>query len=166
MGEASPEAWTEEFRRTGRVVFPVRRRPAIVRLLVVVALFGVNPAVSLAVHLHDGRGEVIWRIVSLAASLTLVGFCIWQLVTRRPVVIVDQDGIRFGRKKFMPWTDLGTIGTPHGPRIFRMLPLIPNNVWTEHLRLTQDNVRDIPAFAQWLKDLRAHHHAADRGGVS
>jgi hypothetical protein len=46
-----------------------------------------------------------------------------------------------------------------------MLPLIPNNVWAEHLRLTQDNVKDIPAFAQWLKDLRAHH-ATDRGGAS
>jgi hypothetical protein len=165
MGEASPEAWTEEFRRTGRVVFPARRRPAIVRLLIVVVVFGVNPAVSLAINLHDGRGEVVLRLVSFAFSLILIGFCIWQLVTRRPVLIVDQDGIRFGRKKFMPWTDLGTIGTPHGPRFFRMLPLIPNDVWAEHLRLTQDNVKDIPAFAQWLKDLRAHH-ATDRGGAS
>jgi hypothetical protein len=93
-------------------VFPVRRRPAIVRLLIVVVVFGANPAVSLAINLHDGWGEVGPRLVSFAASLNFVGLCIWQLVTRRPVLIVDQDGIRFGRRKFMPWTDLGTIGTP------------------------------------------------------
>ncbi|MEI8410281.1 MULTISPECIES: hypothetical protein [unclassified Kribbella] len=157
MGDQSAEVWAEELRRTGRVVFPVRRRPALIRLAAVVLLFGGSQVSSLIDLPDAGKAEVILTLLGLSAVLCLVGMCVWQLITRRPVVIVDGEGIRTGRKAFIAWTELGTIGTPGGPAPLMTVPLIPNNVWAKHLAVPRDNVKDLPALATWLTALLDSH---------
>ena len=56
-------------------------------------------------------------------------------------------------RTFLPWTDIGAIGIPHGLKFYMVLPIIPTNVWSKHLLLSQDNVKDIPALGAWLEKL-------------
>jgi len=112
MGDASAEVWAEELRRTGRVVFPQRPRAIAFR----VVLF-VLPCVMAAKTFPDMRAEggFARSLGFLLVSLVIAGLghLVWQASTRRPVLTVDREGIRFGRK-FRPWTEIGAIGIPHG----------------------------------------------------
>lgn len=160
MGESAADVWTDELRRNGRVVFPVRRRPVVLMFGLWGLMFVVNPAVSLAGSLDDGTGEVIIQLLGLIAGLVGVGFFVWLLVTQRPLLVVDHEGIRYGRKWFIPWCGIGTIGAPHGPKSFMQLPILPTDIWAKQLVLSQGNVRDVPAFAAWLEQLLAEHRSA------
>jgi hypothetical protein len=156
MGEEAADVWTDEFRRTGRVVFPVRRRPVVVRF----ALFSVpfvSSLLSSADRWDEGGATRFFNFLGVAGFLLLVGVHGWQLMTRRPELTVDHQGIRVDRKRFMPWTEIGTIGIPHGPKFLMTLPVLPNDVWAKHLTLSQDNVRDIPALARWLEQVLKDH---------
>jgi len=151
MGDASAEVWAEELRRTGRVVFPQRPRAIAFR----VVLF-VLPCVMAAKTFPDMRAEggFARSLGFLLVSLVIAGLghLVWQASTRRPVLTVDREGIRFGRK-FRPWTEIGAIGIPHGHGFARTLPIIPADVWAKDLTLRQDNVRDVLAFAHWLEEV-------------
>jgi hypothetical protein len=157
MGDEGPDVWADEFRRTGRVEFPVRRRPVLIRLAVVVLFIGGSQMSSLIELPDAGTTEVILRLLSFSGVLVVVGFFVWQLITRRPVLTVDHEGIRLGRKRFMPWTNIGTIAEPAGPSFYRNIPVLPADVWSKDLRLPQDNVRDIPALTTWLTNLHKAH---------
>jgi hypothetical protein len=150
MGEEAPEVWTDEFRRTGRVVFPVRRRPVLIRLAVVVLLLGGYQVSSLIDSLDSGTTGLVLRALSLSGVLLIAGIFVWQLITQRPVLTVDHEGIGLGRKGFMPWTDIGSIGLPTGTPFYRNVPVLPSDVWAEHLAVPRDNVKDLPALATWL----------------
>ena len=157
MGEESPERWADEWRRTGRVVFPLRRRPVLwgfAQLLVVgtvIAVFGLPDMVEY------GGGARIAAFVLAPLYVFGIGLGIWQLVAQRPVVIVDQDGIRRGKRKFMPWSEIGAIGIANGSVWGMSLPIIPKDAWGKDLRLYQQNVRHMPAFRRWLEILLAEH---------
>jgi hypothetical protein len=163
MGEEQPEAWTTELQRSGRVLFPVRRRPVLIRSVLFGSVFGANLADSLIDDLNAGGARRVMTLLGLAAVLMIVGLCVWQLTTRRPILIVDHEGIRLGRKRFMPWTAVGTIGIPTGPKFSMNVPVLPANVWAKELRVPQDNVKDIPALAHWLTDLLAQHRVNEQG---
>jgi hypothetical protein len=65
---------------------------------------------------------------------------------------VDRQGIHRGRR-LMLWTDIGSIGIPHGRGFSQTLPIIPADVWAKDLTLSQENVRDVLAFAHWLEEV-------------
>jgi hypothetical protein len=160
MGEESPAVWAEELRRAGRVVFPVRRKRLVIQRGCFVVLLGLNPAMSFTEWIHAGGQRLALGLCSVVLLLLLIALSTWQLVTQRPTLIVDHNGIRAGRT-FLPWTAVGTIGVPHGPKVYMVLPIIPTNVWAKHLPLTQDNVKDLPALASWLtKVLQDHRRPA------
>jgi hypothetical protein len=149
-GKEAPDVWADELRRTGRVVFPVRRRPVLIRVAVVAVLIGGSQLSSLVDSLDAGTTELILRLLSFSSVLFVAGFFGWQLITRRPVLTVDHEGIGLGRKGFMPWTDIGSIDLPTGTPFFRNVPVVPSDVWAEHLAVPRDNVKDLPALATWL----------------
>jgi hypothetical protein len=122
MGEAPPEAWTDELRRTGRVVFPLRRQP------------------------------LVWRTSTLIIPMVFVA-------TAAPGAL--EYGIRFGRRKFMPWSEIGALGSPGSPTFDQTFTVIPNTR-RRKLTLRQQNVRDLPAFRHWLEELLAQHRATNR----
>ena len=103
--------------------------------------------------LKAGGGERISAQALAVLYVVAVGFSVWQLVTQRPAVRVDHAGIRRGRRKFMPWTEVGAIGIAAGPVWGRSLPIIAKDAWAKDLRLDQKNIRDLPAFRRWLETL-------------
>jgi hypothetical protein len=131
-------------------VFPVRRRPVLIRLAVVVLLLGGYQVSSLIDSLDSGTTGLVLRALSLSGVLLIAGIFVWQLITQRPVLAVDHEGIHIGRKGFMPWTDIGSIGLPTGTPFYRNVPVLPSDVWAEHLAVPRDNVKDLPALATWL----------------
>jgi hypothetical protein len=158
MGEEPPDVWMDEWRRRGRVVFPARRRPVLIRLACVVVVGSLNPLLSFGEWLEEGGTRLLFGLISMSLWAVFAGLSVWQLVSGRPAVIVDDEGIRIGRKRFMPWTELGTIGIPGGPAPFMTVPLIPNDVWAKHLAVPRDNVKDLPALATWLTEVLEERH--------
>ena len=57
----------------------------------------------------------------------------------------------------MPWTEVGAIGIATGPLWARSLPIIAKDAWAKDLRLSQQNIRDLPAFRRWLETLLDEH---------
>ncbi len=156
MGEETADVWTDEFRRAGRVVFQVRRRPVLIRLVVVLLVGGYQLS-SVIDSLDASTTELILRLLNFSCILFVVGFFGWQLVTRRPVLTVDHEGIHLGRKGFMAWTDIGSIALPTGTTIYRNVPVLPSDVWSKELRLPRDNVKDLPVLATWLTEILEEH---------
>jgi hypothetical protein len=153
MGERLPEAWMVEMHRNGRVEFPLRRWSFLqfpVLLVLPVALMGAS---GIPEMLDSG-----WRFYAYLLILmyvVLVVGVVWQLVTQRPVLVVDRRGIHQGRRHFMSWDDIGSIGPVSGPKPSRQLQIFPKNVWAKNLTLTQQHVNDLQAFRTWLNELLA-----------
>jgi hypothetical protein len=155
MGERLPEAWMVEMHRNGRVEFPLRRWS----FLQFPMLFLAGPTLLTAGRLPDMLDDATGRFLAyllIAAYVCLVIAIVWQLVTQRPYVVVDRTGIRSGRR-FMPWTDVGSIGLIRGPRPIRQLPIHPKNVWAKDLVLTQQHINDLESFKTWLTELLTNH---------
>ncbi|GAA1685115.1 hypothetical protein GCM10009745_31970 [Kribbella yunnanensis] len=160
MGELGPAEWTAEFQRSGRVVFRLRRRPAALRAGVILLLLAPSNVFNIVEFADESTVGRIFDGFGLAAWAFIVGGITWQLVTRRPIVVVDTEGIRTGRK-LMSWDAVGTAGIPTGPTILRSLPVLPADVWAKEIRILQDNVRDLTAFSAWLNGLRPHRRTTE-----
>ncbi|MDX6250686.1 MAG: hypothetical protein QOF10_4046 [Kribbellaceae bacterium] len=160
MGESSAAIWTDQLLRTGRAVFPLRRRRVLFRLALV-AVFAINNLVSVVGRLLDqehGVGWDIFGLISCTIFLPLIAVSVWQLITQRPVLTVDRLGIRIGKRKpGLGWSEIAKIGSLSGVRGAQVLPVIPKNVWANHLNVTQDNVKDLATFAHWLGELVEQH---------
>lgn len=156
MGERLPEAWMVELHRNGRVEFPLRRwtfvwMPGSPLFLVGLISVGRIPEML----------DSDWRVVGYLMILAYVGIAVaivWQLVTQRPVVVVDRRGIQHGRR-FMAWHEIGSIAFISGPKLMRRFSVMPKNVWGKNLVLTQQHVNDLQAFRGWLEELLAEHRA-------
>ncbi|MET9270994.1 hypothetical protein [Kribbella sp. NPDC003557] len=152
MGERLPEAWMVEWHRNGRVEFPLRRWSFSIFPGLYLAAFGLFTASRLPDMLDDEG----WRYLAYLLIVGYVGIAAmiaWQLVTQRPAVVVDHRGIHVGRRRFMAWSEVGSIGFVAGPKLARQLPVQPKNVWAKNLVLTQQHVNDLSAFRLWLGEL-------------
>ncbi|GAB3948533.1 hypothetical protein GCM10029976_079900 [Kribbella albertanoniae] len=153
MGELGPAEWTAELQRSGRVVFQLRRRPVALRAAVILLLLAPSNVFNIGEFADESTVGRIFDVFGWAVYAFILGGITWQLVTRRPIVVVDGEGIRSG-SRFMPWDAVGKAGIPHGARIFSSLPVLPADVWAKEIRILRDNVRDLTAFSAWLNDLR------------
>lgn len=153
MGELTPAEWTAELERNGRVVFPLRRRPCVVRAAVILLLLTPNIVFSIVDFAEESTVGRIFNLIGFTVYAVILGGTIWQLATRWPTVVVDTEGIRAGRR-LMPWADVGTAGIPTGTPVLRSLPILPADVWSKQLSILQDNVRDLSVFSTWLNSLR------------
>lgn len=155
MGERLPEAWMVELHRNGRVEFPLRRWALLQLPVVPLLLVTLGPAGRIPDMLDSG-----WRFVGYLMIVAYVGVAvaiIWQLVTQRPVVIVDRTGIRHGRRRFIAWSEIESIGPLSGSKLAWQFPVMPKDVWAKNLVLSRHQVNDLPAFRTWLEELLAEH---------
>lgn len=159
MGERLPEAWLVEMHRNGRVEFPLRRwsmfHPVVVPLILVAF---ADAALGISKMLDDGG----WRFLGYLLIVTWIGVAVvlvWQLVTQRPVVVVDHRGIHRGTRRFMAWSEIGSIGLASGPKLARRFPVHPKDVWAKDLLLGQQHVNDLEAFRTWLGELLEERRA-------
>lgn len=152
IGDGPTEAWTAELQRSGRVVFPLRRRPVLRQTTYGPFFLLFLTGTTLPRALKSGGVWPAVAVLVMAACLAGGGFSIWQLVTLRPVLTVDASGIRLGRRRFLAWSEIATIaelaGAP-GDRFFTVVPSIRKR----KLRLGDEHVRNVPALRYWLSDL-------------
>jgi hypothetical protein len=148
----SAEGWSEELRRTGRVVFPVRRLVVVVRTFAPAAVDGMF--IMMAVDRGLGTPERVLLVVKVLAFGILVGIGGWQLSTGRPEVTVDLGGVRVGRRKFLAWNAIRPIHVPQGQGMFTELRLLPRDPHAKKLTIGRDQLKDIPTFARWLEEQR------------
>lgn len=159
MGERLPEAWIVELHRNGRVVFPLRRWSFLQVPVFPILGLSLLSTRSLPDMLADGT----WRFLAyvlIAAYAGVVIALIWQFVTRRPVLVIDHRGIQ-QRRRFMPWTEIGSIGPVSGPKMARQLQIYPKNVWAKNLTMTQYHVNDLQAFSTWLQEVLEEQRCAE-----
>jgi hypothetical protein len=135
-------------------------------LALIVALV-VNPANGLTSQMFDDAVDPGWSAFTLVyapVTVGVIGFLLWQLITQRPVLTVDQDGIRLGtRKRRLRWSEIGTVGFVSGTKGLQSLPVIPNDAWAKGFDIRQDNVKDLAAFAGWLAELIDQRRTEVRG---
>jgi hypothetical protein len=85
------------------------------------------------------------------------GLTVWQLITNRPVLTVDAEGIPRGRS--LRWSGITSIGDPTGFPLARTVQVVPVDRRTRPIRIPQDNVEDLNALTPWLRSLHAQHRA-------
>jgi hypothetical protein len=160
MGEESQVAWSRELRENGRVVFTPRPRWAL-KFLGVLWLVALLETLRLT---HLDSTESSTRVIFAGLFLALaVGYSAWQgwrIFTRYPALTVDQEGVRAGRNRFLPWAQVGTIGFVQSGLGLKRVPIVPRDQWAKELTVDQSAVRDIPAFARWLEGVLAEQRAA------
>ena len=144
-------------------MFPLRRR-AVLWGLAYATLVGIGMVIWLPHVLTAGGGQRVSAVVALVAYVIGAVCGVWQWIAQRPVVTVDRDGIRWGRRKFMPWSEVGAIGIAGGPVWARAVPIIPRDAFGKDLMLSQQHVRDMPAFRRWLETLLAEYSRSARSG--
>jgi hypothetical protein len=161
MGDAGPDVWTDELQRTGQVVFPQRRRRAAI-MLAIMLLFALNLVLSDARRALD-QDEAGWRLLGVflcAISVVVVAGSLWPVITLRPVLTVDQRGIRRGRRE-LAWDQVGAVGEITGWQVLRSLAVVPQDVWAKSLSVSQDNVKDLEVFAGWLSEVLEQRRQSD-----
>jgi hypothetical protein len=157
MGEAGPEVWDAEFRRTGQVMFPQRWRGVVFQLSITVV---VGLVALFAVYRRAGGdwGAIEWTALGGVAGAGLVcfaGFSVWQLITGRPMVVVDAEGVRAGRgARRIGWREVSTIVVRARQSSSREVVLVPIDASASPVTIRDNNVKDLDAFLEWLEQTR------------
>ncbi|MEU4604219.1 hypothetical protein AB0F43_14660 [Kribbella sp. NPDC023972] len=155
----SADTWTAELERKGSVVFPPRRGRLAIRLSGFALLMVMSAWTNLD-HLRndDISGTLgVLRLTALAAFVYGTGLTLWQLVTNRPVVTVDAEGITRGRS--LRWSGITSIDDPTGLPGIRTVQIRPADRRTRPLSIPQDNVSDLDALTTWLRSLHNRHRS-------
>jgi hypothetical protein len=124
----------------------LRQIPSAAILLVLLAVAELPHALK--------AGGVLRIVTVVVTSAVVIGVCvsIWQLVTQRPVLTIDSSGIRLGRRRFVPWSQIDALTHLDGPPGDRWFSVVPN-VRGRKLRISQQHVRNTVAFRYWLGDV-------------
>ncbi len=153
------DTWSDDLESKGSVVFPPRRGRLAVRL----AGFGLLMLLSAWTNLDHLRNDDIsgtlgvLRLTALAAFVYGTGLTVWQLITNRPVVTVDADGITRGRR--LSWSGITSIEDPAGLPGIRTVQVRPADRRTRPISIPQDNVEDLDALTPWLRSLLDQHRS-------
>jgi len=147
------ETWASELESKGSVVFRPRRGRLLLRLAGFVLLMVLSAWTNLD-HLRSGdvSGMLgVLRLTALAAFVYGTGLTVWQLITLRPAVTVDTDGITRGRS--LTWSGITSIGDPTGVPGFRTVLIRPADRRIRPISIPQDSVADLDALTPWLRTL-------------
>jgi hypothetical protein len=153
----SAETWTSELESKGSVVFQPRRGRLVVRL----TGFGLLMVLSAWTNVDHLRADGIsgalgvLRLTALAAFVYGTALTAYQLITNRPVIKVDADGITRGRN--LPWSGITSIDDPAGLPLARTVQVNPADRHTRPISIPQDNVEDLEALSPWLRSLLEQH---------
>jgi hypothetical protein len=154
IGDGWPDSWSAELQRNGRVVFPLRPRAVLGDVGWIWLLVIATQPLSLSQGFEDGAlFPLILGGLSILFAVGATGWYCRRLATHYPALTVDELGIRVGRKKFLPWNEVGAIGLIRGWGPGRSLPILPKDPWGKELHVPRAAVKSIPALARWLEGL-------------
>ncbi|WP_433008876.1 hypothetical protein [Kribbella sp. CA-294648] len=160
MGEESQVAWSSELRENGRVVFTPRPRWVLKFLGVLWALVLVQVVRLIQADGPDPDSvRIAFAGLFLATAVGSSAWYGWRIFTRYPSLTVDQEGVRAGRNRFLPWAEVGTVGFVQSGLGQKRLPIVPRDQWAKDLTVDQSAIKDIPAFARWLEGVLAEQRA-------
>jgi hypothetical protein len=151
------DAWNAELESKGSVVFLPRRGRLAIRL----AGFGFLMVLSAWTNVDHLRADDVsgtlgvLRLTALAAFVYGTGLTLWQLITNRPAVTVDEAGITRGHS--LRWSLIAAIDDPAGLPGARTIQVRPSNRRTRTITIPQDNVLELNDLATWLRALHAQH---------
>ncbi|WP_371404570.1 hypothetical protein OHA10_02670 [Kribbella sp. NBC_00662] len=91
----------------------------------------------------------------MAAFVYGTALTAWQLITNRPVITIDAEGITRGRN--LPWSGIISIDGPTGLPLARTVQVNPADRRTRPISIPQDNVEDLDALTPWLRSLLDQH---------
>jgi hypothetical protein len=151
------QKWTSQLESVGRVDFLPRRGRLVVRLIAFAALTALSVWTNID-HLRTGDASGllgVLRVTALAAFVYGTGLTVWQLITNRPVVTVDAEGITRGHS--LRWSGITSIDEPVGVPGFRSVLVRPADRRARPISIPQDNVADIEALAPWLRTMLDQH---------
>lgn len=160
----TPLEWNARLSTHGEVVWPQRQRRLVIRLAII-GLFVLNTASSLFNDVRDDEFSGFFagfRVLTLTLWLLAIAWTVWQLVTGRPVVTVDHDGIRMGRSKRgrLAWGEVARIADPIGIPGLRSVHIFAEG-GARRIAVLNDNVEDLDAFAEWLRRVHQEHQDRD-----
>jgi hypothetical protein len=153
----SSDVWTSELESNGLVAFRPRRSRLVVRL----AGFGLLMVLSAWTNVEHLRADGIsgtlgvLRLTALAAFVYGTGLTAWQLITNRPVITVDSEGITRGRS--LRWSGITSIDEPTGWPLARAVQVNPADRRTRPISIPQDHVEDLNALTPWLRSLHEQY---------
>jgi hypothetical protein len=153
----SAKTWASELEANGSVVFQPRRGRLVVRL----TGFGLLMVLSAWTNVDHLRADGIsgalgvLRLTALAAFVYGTALTAWQLITNRPVIKVDAEGITRGRN--LPWSGITSIDDPAGLPLARTVQVNPADRRARPISIPQDNVEDLEALSPWLRSLLDQH---------
>ncbi|MFB6724112.1 hypothetical protein ACFCV3_28295 [Kribbella sp. NPDC056345] len=153
MGESSAEVWAEEYRRVSRVEFRSRATPY--RREMVALQFLTAILIWLNLFVMPDR---LWLFLVTLVASGRVAWVVAQLVGNRLLLLVDANGIRYGKTR-LEWGQIGAIGVPHQ----KTLAIIPVAGKARPLTIRHWAVQDMPALAGWLEELLKQHRANLQG---
>jgi hypothetical protein len=127
------------------VQFPQRRRRLLVRLALICLVFA-NSLWSFMddLRLNSFGGTDFFRGLTVIFFLAAAGLTLWQLVTGRPVLTVDRNGISLGRhqrRSRLQWNEIGKIADPTGIPRLRSVQILPLNVGAAAFAVSQAKSR-------------------------
>lgn len=153
-GREGPADWSRAWEEQGYLQFPQRRRPLWWRAALTFFLT-VNAALQLANNLHDAEPVIITVLAGTALPFWawLFGYTTWQLITRRPLLRIDQVGIHYGTSNRLriPWNSVDTISDPIGKWLFAHVNVRPYDEKPRRVPITHVHVGELRPFAIWLR---------------
>ncbi|GAA0622765.1 hypothetical protein HPO96_28090 [Kribbella sandramycini] len=153
LGEAGPEVWDAEFRRTGRVEFPIGKWAA--------ATGGTLIAWTTALGFFtwrltqvwsDGGFTVVYRSALVLFVLTMATRAALRVFRGANRLLVDTTGITL-QGDSVPWHDITTIEPPRRPFLDAQRVRVKSP--DTDLDITRAAVRNLPALTPWLQQLHA-----------
>jgi hypothetical protein len=162
MGEASPAAWSDELRRAGRVVFPLRPGPVRKGLCAMWVGFALLQLFHWYTPYSRGAARVVVVTLEVIAVASVTAWYSWRLRNQYPILTVTYAGIQRGRREVLTWEEIGTIGFVHRWRGRQILPIVRKDLRGKDFIVDDMAVKDIPALAGWLEDLLRQRRDVNR----
>ncbi|MET7281164.1 hypothetical protein ABZS29_23205 [Kribbella sp. NPDC005582] len=127
MGELSPADWTAELERSGRVVFPLRKRPNVRRIGLTLP-FSFAGVVFPLLALRDAEGTPrLMLLLVLGFSIMSIVCFVWAARSRQPHLIVTPNTLHVGKRPV---------------------------AWPADVRLLNSYVTDPAVLESWLNERR------------
>jgi hypothetical protein len=166
LGNEGSTSWSAAWESRGEVVFPQRAR-AIWWRIGIFCLLLFNSSFTFLGNLLDEDEYLLFTIASAIPVLSwtcLLGYSIWQLITRRPIIKIDHVGIQYGtgKRALIPWNRISSVGDPIGLWAFSVINVRAYSGKPHQRPVSPMNVKHLDQLAPWLRARLSEANSPDQ----